>query len=126
MYNGYKLKIDGVVFPNSYIAKGTYYAVNKKRVVEIWKDANQVEHEITAGTPKANISFSLIEHDSTTHSKMIAFFQKEDDIVVEFYDDKKDTYREAICRLEAIKWGHRSSYGGKIQYKATAITLIEN
>lgn len=126
MYNGYKLKIDGVVFPNNYMAKGTYNAIDKKRVVETWKDANQVEHEITTGTPKANITFSLIEHDSTTHSKMIAYFQKKDDIVVEFYDDGKDAYRTAICRLEAIKWSHRSSYGGKIQYKATAISLIEN
>ena len=126
MYQGYKLKIDGIVFPNSYIAKGTYNAIDKKRVAETWKDANQIEHEITAGIPKANISFSLIEHDSTSHSEMVAFFQKKDDIVVEFYDDDKDAYRTAICRLDAIKWAHRSSYGGKIQYKATAIAFIEN
>ena len=126
MYQGYRLKIDGVVFPNSYIAKGSYSAVDKKRVVETWVDANQVEHEVTTGQAKANIAFSLIEHNSEKHSELMKFFQKDDDIRVEFYNDRTDAYRVANCRLVDISFSHSNTYGGKVQYNSTAINFIEN
>lgn len=127
MYNGYRLKINGRIFPNRFIAQGTYSGQDEPRVVEIWKDASHVEHMVTAGPKKANISFSIIEHDSADHAALMDYFQQDDGIEVEFYNDRTDSYRTAICRLKnAPKFSHRNTYGGKLQYKPTQISLIEN
>lgn len=126
MYIGYRLKINNVVLPNSMIAKGTYNAVDAKRVVETWKDANLIEHEITVDQTKAKISFSFREHDSDEHGDFVAFLQDSDDITVEYYSDRYDTYKTVNCRMENVTFSDRSTYGGKIQYNATPVTLIEN
>lgn len=126
MYNGYMLKIEGTVFPSGCIAKGTFKCQDAERVVETWVDASKVEHEITTGTQKATLSFSIAEHDSDQHAAIVQFLQKKDDIEVEFYSDTADAYRTGRFRLKAIDWNHRSSYGGKIQYGATAVKLVEN
>lgn len=126
MYNGYRLKIDGVILPNSMIAKGSYSAKDDARVVETWTDGYLVEHQIISDNRKARIRFSMIEHDSTNHADFIAYLQKNDDISVEFYNDRTDSYRTANCRLSPLQFSGRSSYGGKLQYNKTAIEFIEN
>lgn len=126
MYRGYRLKIGNNILPNNMIAKGSFSVIDNDRVVEIWKDANQVEHQITEGTPKANISFSLREHDSTEHASFILYLSILNDVHVEYYDDLTDSYRVATCRIEKPVFAHLNTYGGKIQYAVTPIKIIEN
>lgn len=126
MYQGYRLKINNVTFPDIYISKGSYNCTEDKRVVEVWTDANHVEHEITTGEPKAKITFSIAEHPMEKHSEIIRFFQQDDDITVEFYSDKSDTYRTANCRLKPIKFSHKFASGNRVFYEKAEVNLIEN
>lgn len=126
MYNGYRLKIENVILPNKYIAKGTYNCVEDFRVIDTWVNASLVEEEKRTNTKKATITFSLIEHDSDKHADLIAYLQKSSDVSVEFYSDLTDSYRTANCRLAAVPFVHKNTYGSKIQYEPTAVTIIEN
>lgn len=125
-YAGYYLKINNTTFPQAYIKKGTYKGTTEKRIVEKWTDAAQVEHVEYSGTKKADITLSLIEHNSDEHGAIAAFFQTVDNISVSYFDDDSNDYRTATCRLEKIQWPRLSSYGGKIQYGSAKIHLIEN
>lgn len=125
MYLGYRLKIDGTVYPNNRIAKGTYNATDAKRVVEIFVDARKVEHEIVTDDKKATIEFDIIEHDSDDHENLMSPFGNEN-VSVEFYNDRTGAYRTAQCRIENIRFGHRNTYGNKLQYGKTHIKLVEN
>lgn len=126
MYKGYRMKINGVVFPDNYIAKGSYSCVEKKRVVETWKDANLVEHEISTGIPKATIAFSIAQHLTENHAAIIAFFQQEDNITVEYYSDRTDSYRTANFRLTPIQFAHKFAVGNRVLYEKAKVTLTEN
>lgn len=126
MYQGYRLKINNVIFPDIYISRGSYSCIEDERVVEIWTDANFVEHKITTGVPKATITFSLAEHPMDKHSEIVQFFQQNDGITIEYYADKRDAYRTATFRLEPITFAHKYSVGNNVLYDITGITLIEN
>lgn len=126
MYQGYRLKIDSVKFPDIYIQKESYSCIESKRVIETWTDANMVEHEITTGVPKATITFSIAEHPMERHASIIAFFQKENDITVEYFSDRTNSYRTANCRLEPITFAHKHAVGNNVLYAAASVTLIEN
>lgn len=121
-----RLKIDGIEVTSEMIAKGTFSAVENKRVVEIWTDANMIEHEVIADQPKVEIRFELREHSNEDHASFARLFTKHNNINVRYWSDRLNTYRDAVCRMEPIVFTHRSSYGGGIQYDTTPIALIEN
>lgn len=128
MYNGYRIKLNGTIFPNKYIAKGSFKITNQKRVIEIWKDSNQVEHEVTVASTKALITFTIIPRSFAEHQKIMEFtaLRYGGTVTVEYYDDKNDVYKTASCRLENITFSHRNTYGGSLQYDSANVKLIEN
>lgn len=126
MYQGYRIKINGTVFPNGFIAKGTYQCVEKNRVIETWTDADYVEHKICTGNKKAVISFNIREHNSSEHSQVISFLRDDDNITVEYYSDRTDSYKTGVFRLEDVNFAHITLNGSSIEYGATTIILTEN
>lgn len=124
MYNGYRLKIDNVVFPHTWISKGSYSISEDSRVIETWVDANAIEHEETAPTKKTTITFAIREHSTGEHSSVLSFLQN-DEVEVEYYSDRYDVYKTGAFRVKDIKWQHRN-IGDGIDYDVTQITLIEN
>ena len=66
-YNGYRLKINNVVFNNSDIAKGSYTLGKNPRVAKSYTDINGIRHDIYYPTPKTIISFSIREHLLSDH-----------------------------------------------------------
>lgn len=121
-----RIKIDGINVTSEMISKGTYSAVENKRVVEVWTDANMIEHEIIADQPKVEIRFELREHNIEEHSSFVRILRKHDNINVRYWSDRLNDYRDAVCRMEPVVFTHRSSYGGGIQYDTTPVALIEN
>lgn len=126
MYQGYRLKINGVVFPNSYIQKGTYSCLRKKRVIDNWTDGNLIEYELTAPTRKAVISFQLREHNSSEHSLMMPFFQEDDYISIEYYSDREDAYFTGTFRMSDMVFSDRTANDSSIEYNRTLVTFTEH
>ena len=126
MYAGYRLKINGVVYPNSNILLGSYSAMEDKRIVEIWKDANQVEHEVTTGTTKAVITFSIRQHSLEEHDDLVEALRPEHDLQIEYWSDLYGEYRTGVFRRDKIRFHDLNTSGGSIQYDAAQVTLTED
>lgn len=126
MFNGYRMKINGVVFNDSYVHKGSYSAVRKKRVITRWTDANLTEYELDAPTKKAIIKFELREHSSSEHADIIALLQEDDYIHINYYADDIDDYVDGIFRREDITFNHKNVVGGEIIYERAAVTFTEH
>lgn len=125
-YEGYRLKINGVIYPDRNMAKGSYQMTAGKRVVEIWKDANQVEHEITTGTGKAEISFSVREHSTDEHDGLIYLLRPENGLQIEYWDDLQGEYRTGTFRRSKITFKHRNVDAGGVVYAETPVTITED
>lgn len=127
MYAGYYLKINGTTFPQKYVAKGTYKGKSEPKLIETWEDSLGDKHPVYSDKLKAEITFSIVEHDSDEHATIVQFFQTKTGNAVEYFDDKTNEYRTATsCKIEDISWDRRSSYGGKIQYSAVKVKITEN
>lgn len=126
MYNGYRLKIAGNVFPNKYISKGTYHCAHQNRVVSIWEDADLITTKVTTENKKHIITFSLIEHESgEEHSEIVELLNVEEPVEIEYYDDKTDTYETGEFYMNDIDYVDRNTAGGKIQYDKIQIQFEE-
>lgn len=126
MFNGYRMKINGVEFNDSYIQQGTYSCVRAKRVIQRWQDANLVEHELCAPTKKATLKFQLREHNSADHAKIISMLQSDDNISIEYYSDREDRYYVGIFRCDDIIFSHINLTRNNIMFARAQVTLTEH
>lgn len=125
MYQGWRLKINGVEFPNTYMSRGSYRCIEERRVIEIWRDANSVTHEVYAEKSKCIISFNIKEHDSQEHSAIMLFLTEKDNVLVTYYSDREDRYKEMNCKIGDLQFSHKNAVGNRIDYAETAVTLTE-
>jgi len=126
MFQGYRLKINGTEFNDSYIQQGTYSCVRAKRVIQTWKDANLTEYELCASTKKTTIKFQLREHTSAEHSALVALLQGDDNISIEYYSDREDRYYTGVFRCDDIIFSHINLTKTNIMFARAQVTLTEH
>lgn len=124
-YNGYRLKIEGVKVPNSYIAKGTFFQENQDRVLRQWTDATHTDHRDVATKKRLYITFSLRSHKSDEHAAFASLIAKREQVAVEFYDRQTDTYKNATCWIQAPAFNDENILGDKILFGETSVTITE-
>lgn len=125
-FEGYRLKINGVVYPNSNMQRGSYSITEQKRVVEIWTDANLVEHEITTGVTKAVISFAIRQHDGEEHDAIVNALKPENGLQIEYWSDLHGEYKTGVFRRSDVAFRHRNVIGSNVVYDAAQVTLTED
>lgn len=123
-YSGYRLKINNTVLSDAFISKGTYKLSQEDRVVDTWKDANQVNHVVTDGT-RSIISFQIREHGTDEHYKLTQLFRARNHVQIEYFDDITESYRVGDFRIPKIMFSHYNLTTQQLRYNATAITLEE-
>lgn len=124
-YQGYRLKINNVVFPNEYVSRGTYKISRNPRKVETYTDIVGVEHDVFYPTDKTTITFMIREHSSSDHSTIYEYFSTRKNVTVEYYDDNTDTYISGTFRVDKITWEYENALSNTIEYAPTPITLEE-
>lgn len=124
-YAGYRLKINGAVFPNAYMQRGTWSAQFPKTLVRSWRNTAGVLKEDYYPDKKATIAFSIKEHETDEHSEIAAFFKEKENVVVEVWDDDDSEYRTIKCKIGTVKWAHSNAITSRIVYKATSIKITE-
>jgi len=124
MYQGYRVKINGTIFPNDNMAKGSYSLGKNPRVAQEWEDLLGIHHEINFPSTKTEINFSIREHLPIDHSALTSFFSSRN-VTVEYYDDNSDNYLTGSFKVGEIVWKHINVDGQGIFYAATPITLEE-
>ena len=112
MYQGYRIKINGIKVNNTMIARGSYNISTEGRVIDSWEDADK-------------ISFELREHKSSEHASFISLVEKTENIPVEFYDDKTDSYKTGTFKMEKVEFSHKNATAKEIIYNNTKVTIEE-
>lgn len=125
MYQGYRIKINGIKVNNTMIARGTYSISTTGRVIDSWEDADKIKHEVLAKKKKTTISFELREHKSSEHASFISLVEKTENVPVEFYDDKTDSYKAGTFRMEKVEFSHKNATKTEITYNTTKVALEE-
>lgn len=124
MYSGYRLKIENKIIPNSYMAKGSWNAGRPKDVIDRWVDMDGETHEYVR-VGKAQISFSIREHNLEEHSEILQLINKYDDVAVEFWSDDSNSYEVGVFHIDKPIYSHLTAYNNDIQYSKTAIKMTE-
>lgn len=124
-YKGYRLKINGTVFPNAYMQRGTWSAQFPKILVRSWRNTAGVLKEDYFPDKKAEISFNVKVHETGEHSEIAAFFNEKENVVAEVWDDDASEYRTIKCKIGTVRWAHSNAISSRIVYKPTTIKITE-
>ena len=125
-YKGYRLKIDGVVFPNHYMKKGTWKALPETRLlVNSFYDSIGTLHEDYHTNKKADIAFSIKQHNISDHEVLAAFFNNKENVQIEFWNDNTSSYQSAVCKIEDFYWQHENATQDDIFYKEAKVSIVE-
>ena len=124
-YQGYRLKINNVVFPNHYVSKGTYRASRNPRRADTYNDILGISHDVFYPTEKTTIEFSVKPHSTDEHPTIADYFSSRSNVTVEYYDSNTDTYKTGTFKVQDFIWQDDNATGTSIDYAATPITLEE-
>lgn len=124
-YQGYRIKINGDIFPNVYMSRGSYTIANNPRVCETYTDSLGIEHDVYYPTTKAVITFDIKEHSTEEHSVLDAFFVTRSNVPIQYFDDNTESYKTGTFKIEDFEWSHSNALASDVDYETTSITLKE-
>ena len=124
-YNGHRLKINNTNIPSEWVAPGSFNVTPKKRIVQVWTDANQVEHHDVLQNRKTIIQFSVRVRTLADQDRLKGIFADSEGITVEYWDDRTCTYKTGNFYMDDITFAHLNSQAGSLLYGATQIKLTE-
>lgn len=124
-YAGYRIKINGEIFPNIYMARGSYNMTKNPRLCESYVDALGVSHDVFYPTAKAIINFSIKPHSTDEHHLLREYFNERENVSVEYFDDNSETYLTGTFKVKNFTWKDDNATSGSVDYSATDIQLEE-
>ena len=125
-YEGYRLKINDVIFPNTFMAKDTWKCLpEKRRSLDDYYTADGKRHRLYSPATKLEISFNIREHNLADHEQIVAFFQAQEDVSITAWNDKACEYVTRVCSIEDITWAS-IAVGNDLRYKATSVAITED
>lgn len=94
MFNGYLLKIDGTVFPNSYIKEDSWFPKTEPIIINDYYDAAYNRHIDRA--PRDNVEIDFITRVLTEAEYGIIRGLIKNEMTVEFYNQLTGSYETGI------------------------------
>lgn len=125
MYQGYRVKINGNIVQNQMIARGSYSVQKERRVLASYYDAKGVKHEELSKRETAIIKFTIRDRNLAEHAAMMKILEVENNVEVEYWDDKKLVYNIGYFKVESYKIEHQNAFQNDIMYKSMPLTLRE-
>jgi hypothetical protein len=128
MFIGYLLKINGTIIPSKYVDVKTYEITpNKRRVLKDGYSSAGIRHVVYSPHTSTEIGFSTNGLMMSGMRSFLGYFPSTDGLVVEYYNDKTDTYDTGVFRLENdIRFSKYRIRENNIIYKAVGISLKED
>ncbi len=124
-YQGYLLKVDGVVFPNSLIAFGSFSIIpNQRQDLDSYRDSTGLLHRNILPHMPSKIEFTTkILHDAD-RAIMENILKNRDEFALEYWDTeyKTGTFYSPDIKYEFYDIDKAS---GDIRYKPVRIAMIE-
>lgn len=121
----YRLKINGVIFPDNLIAKGSYSLKKEKRVKASWKDGLGITHYAYYPTGKTIIEFNFREITNTEMDSYYDVLKASDNVTIQYYDDELKAYKTGKFKREDITFAHTTCTKSFIRYAPQKIRYVE-
>jgi len=125
MYNGYRVKINGMTVSNDFISQGSYSSQKNRRVLYEYYDANGKKHEELSNRETVVISFQIRERNQQEQAQLKDIWKSYENIPVEYWDDIDAEYKMGYFKMKRPVFAHRNTRGGRISYNKTTIQLEE-
>lgn len=123
MFNGYYLKINGVIYPTANMVIPTYAPINEPIVVDDYYDAGYNRHIEKAVKENISIEFSIRKLNNSEYPDAIAPFV--DTMIIEYYEPKTDSYlTDTFTYVNSLTPSVLRQYGNKIWYNELPMKLV--
>lgn len=125
MFEGYLIKLNGNEIPASIMVPGSYESSKNRVVAGSWRDANGDMHYSYYPHEKVEISFTIKPRTMEQQSTIVHFFRNKDNILVRYWDETEEEYREVVCRMDDVTFKHSYDAEDRMFYADTAVSLEE-
>lgn len=125
MYQGYRVKINGIIIENNMIIKGSYSTEKSRRVLSEYYDQKGIKHQELSPRETITINFTLKERNIKEQEIVMKALSVENYVEVEYWDDKKLQYELGYFKIETYKLEHKAASRTDIRYKDTPLILKE-
>jgi len=121
-YAGYRIQINGKVFPDRMIARGSFHSTPAvKRKISEFYDANGGKHEKYYPKVGVEISFRIKKRSFEEQEEIAKFFSDEKVFDLVYWDDSTMSYKTGDFKLNDISYQHDRKYKGLPRYAETEI-----
>lgn len=124
-YEGYRIKINGYIFPNGNMARGSWNKSTEPRLCESYTDILGINHDVYYPTDKTTIGFTIRPHKEEEHPSIASYFAERANVEVEYYDEDTQTYKTGNFKINKFSWAHDNAGERFIDYAETAVTFEE-
>lgn len=122
MFNGYYLKINGVIYPTRFMVIPSYSVEDTPIVVKSYYDAAYGKHIYTAPKTDINVNFSIRSMYNTEFPEAVAPFNGV--MNIEYFDSKINDYKtdKFVCTSNLNPQIARQ-YNNNVLYEQLSVTL---
>lgn len=127
-FQGWLIKINGIIFPTSYIFKDSYKSTpNQVMDLDPYRDADGLLHRNVLPHTATKIEFNLKPMHLREMKVARAFFLPREKLQVEYWNDEEQEYKTGEFYVPDIPYEYYwiDKEGKDIFYKVTRIALIE-
>ena len=125
-YEGYRLKINGVIFPNTSMTKDSWKCLtDKRRLLASYYTADGKRHEIFSPATKLEINFTVRDHFLADHEEIAKFFLVKNKVPITFWNDNTCEYETRVCKINDMTWV-TNALGNDLFYKAIPVVITED
>ena len=104
--NGYVIKVNGTVFPNSLLAMGGYKNTpNRRQDKNSYTDGRGTTHRSILPVKRTTIKVKTV--DQLTHGQKViiqAFFPNRDMVTADIWNDETNTYQTMRCYVPDVEY----------------------
>lgn len=125
-YQGWLLKFDGRIFPEKYIAHGSYNATpNQKQDEDSYQDGYGRLHRNVLPHTRSKIERTTPFMHLDSKIDMQSYFPDRVTMEVEYWNDETNTYTKGTFYVPDIQFPYYDASGTDIRYNPIRIALIE-
>lgn len=121
-YAGYRIQINGKIFPDRMIARGSFNMTPAvKRIISEFYDADGSKHETYYPKTGVEISFKIKKRSYEEQMEIVKFFGDEKVYDLVYWDDASMSYKTGNFKCNNISYQHDRKVNGLPRYAETEV-----
>lgn len=130
-FQGYLLKVGGVIFPHNFIQLNTFISYpNQRTEIDAYRDANNFLHRTTSVNYKTKIEFETLPLDLSEKEQVQAVLDNtinstERKYLVTYWNDETNNYKVMTAYMPDVEYKIKEISSKSIKYNPIRIAFIE-